>query len=446
MSRWFLVWLAASSSGMTRGEAQTPVSRVPRDLPGPRILPPGPTVTDWQPRGRAVVGGTIVLTGSGFQPATFEAVIGPSKFRLPVKTTSSSPSRIELEVPEAALGKLGALVVGHPGTQGTTVESNYRIDPPMPSLLEVTTGTPLVPDLVKSVTVRIREFPGPRVNIDEIAFAGSCFFTKRPNTTFGTATREADLSIRISVQGWFSRSGPCELRLEARALSETGAYLAPAVVTVPITVAPLATFTLENTSDLASKLAATVVKAGVGNLCSADTGPWPGGGPVGLRSLGGDLFFIARGNLIDVRCAFRTNFLLLPPGVRLERIEFTPIEVGNRCGLGGGFNSTLPTVSFGFGRGAATVNPLHDGDPEQFTASGHDTIEEDGVVHRTGLSEPRTGLLPMIFDLQCAAMSLPLHTSSGLKPPTLEPQSFGIRVDRIVFRGPPGMTATAITQ
>ncbi|MCC7133680.1 MAG: hypothetical protein IT352_13560 [Gemmatimonadales bacterium] len=445
MFRWFLIWLVASTTSLARGEAQTPASRVPRDLPGPRVLPPGPTVTDWQPRGRAVVGGTIVLTGTGFQPATFEAVIGPSKFRLPVKASSSSASRIELEVPDAALGKLGALVVGHPGTQGTTVEASYRIDPPMPSLLEVTTGTPLVPDLVKAVTVRIKEFPGPRVNVDDITWTG-CFFTKRPNTSFGIATREADLSIRITVQGWFSRSGPCELRVSARALSETGAYLAPATVAVPITVAPLETFTLENTTDLASKLGATVIKAGVGNLCSADSGPWPGGGPVGLRSLGGDLFFIARGNLIDVRCAFRTNFLLLPRGVRLERIEFTPIEVGNRCGLGGNFNSTLPTVSLGMGRGSATVNPFHDGDAEQFTASGHETIEEDGVIHQAGLSEPRTGLLPMIFDFQCAPMTVPLHTTSGLKPPTLEPQSFGIRVDRIVFRGPPGMTAAAITQ
>ena len=53
-----------------------------------QLLPPAPDVSDWQPHDRAVAGGRIVITGTGFRPQEFEAVVGPSKYRLPVRVAS----------------------------------------------------------------------------------------------------------------------------------------------------------------------------------------------------------------------------------------------------------------------------------------------------------------------------------------------------------------------
>src|SRR5690348_3224730 len=85
--------------------AQTPISTtIPKVPDGTLTLPPGPPVSDWQPRGRAPIGGTIVITGQNFRPADFQAAIGPAHFRLPVRLATSTASRIELDVPESALG------------------------------------------------------------------------------------------------------------------------------------------------------------------------------------------------------------------------------------------------------------------------------------------------------------------------------------------------------
>jgi hypothetical protein len=52
------------------------VPKTAPDLGTAGVLPPGPTVTDWQPRGRAAVGTKIVITGPAFTPSAVEATIG----------------------------------------------------------------------------------------------------------------------------------------------------------------------------------------------------------------------------------------------------------------------------------------------------------------------------------------------------------------------------------
>ena len=56
------------------------------------------------------------------------------------------------------------------------------------------------------------------------------------------------------------------------------------------------------------------------------------------------------------------------------------------------------------------------------------------------VTRPTSVLLPMIVDLQCFPMTLPLQTSTGTSPPTTSPQSFGVILDRIVLEGPAGLT------
>jgi hypothetical protein len=425
--------------------AQTPVIRTAPSLPTPAILPAGPTISDWQPRGRAVTGGTIVLMGSNFRVADLRAVIGPSKYPLPVRTATSTPSRIELAVPEEALGKLGELVVGYPDTRGTVVEAAYRIDPPTPALIESTAQAPLVPFLVRSLTFVVREFPGVRVNIDDIQFgSGTCGFAKRRATVFGSATRQPDLTIRVTVQGHFRQTGTCTLPLTMRALNDAGAYVGTVPLTATFSVSQPTTYTFGNTSAASSVMAPRVVSSGLGSICQADRGDWPGGEAVGVHTVGGDMAFIVRANVTDVKCAFRTDAWLLPPGVRLSEIRFSTAESGNRCGGEGSTTDTYVQMWMPFRRGA--VNPLSNpSSPDAFTASGDESITFDGVTLASGLFEPRQVVLPLYVGLVCGS-TLTLGSVTNLDPGVTRPHSFTVRVDRIVFTGPPGLALSDIAR
>jgi hypothetical protein len=75
-----------------------------------------------------------------------------------------------------------------------------------------------------------------------------------------------------------------------------------------------------------------------------------------------------------------------------------------------------------------------------FVAFGDNTIAIDGVTFFTGLTAPHTMLRTLTMAGQCASMALPLTNSSGTHPPTTAPQSYGIILDRLVLKGPPGMS------
>jgi hypothetical protein len=103
------------------------------------------------------------------------------------------------------------------------------------------TGT-LLPWVVRPVRLRIREFPGARVNLDAITYDSTCRFYKRPNTTFGTATRSADLTMEIGIEGWFWHRGNCTVRFSMQALSSNGTPVAPVQVSASFTVAAPTTY------------------------------------------------------------------------------------------------------------------------------------------------------------------------------------------------------------
>ncbi len=425
--------------------AQTPLPRTPPSLPTPLALPPGPPVADWQPRDRAVTGGIIVVTGQNFRPAEFQAAIGPSKIRLPVRLATSTSTRIELDVPEEALGRIGTLAVGYPGTRGTILDETYRIDPPSPSLIEATAGAPLVPHVVRSMVIRVREFPGARLNQNDITFGGTCRFHLPKGTTFGSVTREPDLSIRVAVQGWFEDPGSCQLQVTLRPLTSSGASMATVQLTAPFTVAAPTRYTLETTGQpMIDRLKPNVVQAGIGNVCQASSGDWPGGQAVGVTTLSGDMQMLIRGNLIDVNCTFQTDAWLMPQGVQLAEIEWGVNETGNRCGPKSTLSAGLPGVSFTMTRGSVEVRPSAGQAASTFTAFGDDDIVVDGVTFATGLHAPRTLMKPLVFPLRCVSMATILTDAQGRHGPTASPQSFGVVLRRLVFTGPPGLSITDI--
>ena len=415
------------------GSAQV-LPKTQPDLGAAGVLPAGPTVTDWQPRGRAAVGTKIVITGPGFTPSEVVATIGGSRFPLPVRLATSTTTRIELDVPAAALGQVGALAIGQRGFRGTTLETSYAIDalrPAIDSIPNVTT----TPFKSLSFTLRVKEFPGATLNNDQVTVGGTCQFVKSSNVQLGIRTREPDFRIAVFLSGWFQRSGSCTLQLGVTPIAPNGSSLPAVQLSVPLTIPAPTRYAFENTGQLTAKLAPALSRAGLGSTCEGTTA----NGATGVTTLSSDLQILIRGGALDVSCTFRTAQLTLGDGVRLVEMRWVSNKVGDRCAKAGSISSTLPSASFQLTRGSVVVNPDANQPARDFFVFGDGNLVVDGVTIMTA-QRATSVLLPMIVDLQCVSMAIPLQTSAGTSPPTTSPQSFGVILERIVFEGPAGLS------
>jgi len=436
MTRPRLFGFACAALAAFTALAQVP--RLPTPLPqmNQDLLPAAPRVTDWQPRGRAVVGGRIVITGSGFRPSEFEAVIGPGKLRLQVVTASSTSTRIELEVPLEALGRTGPLLVAHHLTQARTLEASYRIDEPSPSLESASAGPSVFPFVLKSLKVKVREFPGARLDPDAADVGGTCGFVKRSNLSYATVTRAADLSLEFSLSGWFEKPGSCRLDLVMIPISESGSQQAAVRLSAPFTVATPTTYSFSGTASLKSRLQPKLMHFGVGSFCD---GKPPVGDPVGIVDSGGDFSIVSRGGPLDVSCTFQTKEWILPEGVRLVGIDWSETRVGNRCGQEGQFTHTFPSVQFSFARGSVFVRGDINQRPSDFVVFSDTELIVDGVSFGK-VTGPRTVIKPMVVATQCVSLATPLQTAGGTSLPTIDPQSYRVTLTSLVLQGPPGLT------
>lgn len=413
--------------------AQLPPKTAP-DLGTVTVLPPGPTVTDWQPRGRAAVGTRIVITGPAFRPSEVEASIGGAHFPLPVRLATSTATRIELDVPAAALGQSGTLAIGHRGTRGTVLETAYVIDVLRPAIDAAPTITS-PPFKSLGLTLRVKEFTGARLNNDQVTVSGTCGFVKSSTVTLGTRTRETDFGVTVFLSGWFQKSGSCALQLGVTPLAPNGTALPAVQLSVPLSIPAPTRYTFENTGQLTAKLAPALARAGLGSACEGTTA----NGATGVTTVGSDLQILIRGGALDVACTFRTAQITLGDGVRLIEMRWVSNKVGDRCAKAGTITSTLPSSSFQLTRGAVVVNPDASQPAREFFVFGDGDLVVDGVTLMT-VQRATSVLLPMIVDLACVSMAVPLQTSAGTSPPTTSPQSFGVILERVVFEGPPGLT------
>ena len=400
----------------------------------PRLLPPGPTIADWQPRERVPVGGTIVLTGTDLRPADLQVVIGPAKQRLPVRVAESTATRIVIDVPAALYGVRGALVAGYRGTQARTLDGDYVIDELRPRLVAANAGV-TYPYVQRAVRLRFAEFPGVRLDGDDVVVDGTCGFRERSKLQYAPVERAADLSIELSISGWFETVGDCELRVTARPLAADGSRLAAFTASAPFTVSAPVDYVIDATLVLQPRLQTALAQFGAGSLCTGT----PGGQPVGVLEANGDLVVLVRGGPLDVWCTFRTQPWLLPEGLRLKSIEWGERRVGNRCSIANRVQ-VLPGTQLTLDRGAVLVRPATEPLPSSFVAFSDFEIVFEGVRYASDLRGPRTLLLPMVFDLHCFSSLTVLQTAEGRFGPTVDPQSFGIVLERVVFSGPPGLT------
>ena len=94
-------------------------------------------------------------------------------------------------------------------------------------------------------------------------------------------------------------------------------------------------------------------------------------------------------------------------------------------------------------RGSVLVNPTNSQPATDFFVFGTGNLVVDGVTLQN-VTQPTSVLLPMVIDLQCVSMAVPLQTATGIRPPTTSPQSFGAVLDRLVLEGPPGLTLSQL--
>ena len=424
----------------TRGVAQV-LPKTGPDLGDLTItLPPGPTVNDWQPRGRAAVGMKIVITGPSFRPADIQAAIGPAKIPLPVRLATSTSTRIELDVPAAALGVTGPLAIGYRDTRGTVLETSYLIDVFRPALVNPAGITSAFPFANNFSQIEVKEFPGVSAVTDAMTIGGTCAFQKRPLA--GVRQRNSNFEITLIVNGWFERSGACQLQLGVTPIAANGSPMSVVQLTVPVVVPATQRYVFDNTAQLTTLFAPQLVHSGLGSSCNANPGA---PGATGVTSVGSDLQFLVRGSVTDQRCTFRTAIKTLGGGVRVTEIRWKTNVIGERCGRAGTFSQTLPSLNFSLTRASVLVNPTISQPVSDFFVFGQGDIVFDGVTLMT-TTRLTTVIIPMLVDLQCISMAIPLQTSTGLLPPTTSPQSFGVILDRIVFEGPPGLTLSQLIQ
>lgn len=436
---WILlsVLLFAAS---TRTSAQV-LPKTQPDLGGATTaLPPGPTVSDWQPRGRAAVGMRIVITGPSFRPADIEAVIGGSKIPLPVRLATSTSTRIELDVPASALGQTGVLAIGHKGTRGTVLETSYVIDVMRPALVNPAVRTGPHPFVGQTFTIEVKEFPGASASMDAVTIGGTCSFKRNPAVIVAQRQRGPDFVISLILPGWFERAGSCQLQLGVTPIAANGSSMAVVQLTVPYTIPAPQQYVFDNTGQLTTLLGPTLVHSGLGSACNANPGA---PGATGVTTLGNDLQILVRGGLTDQSCTFQTSLLTLGSGVRLTEMRWRSSVTGDRCGRAGSFSPTLPSSNFTMTRGSVLVNPTITQPATDFFAFGTGNLVVDGVTLLT-VNQPTSVLLPMVIDLQCVSMAVPLQTGTGIRPPTTSPQSFGAVLDRLVLEGPPGLTLSQL--
>ena len=362
------------------------------------------------------------------------ATIGGSKFVLPVRLATSTATRIELDVPAAAFGQFGALAISQRGMQGSVLETSYTIDALRPAIENAPTiASPPFSNL--SMSVRVKEFTGATLNNDQVSVGGTCGFVKSSTVRLGTRTREPDLRISVVLAGWFERSGSCVLQLGITPIAANGSSLPVVQLSVPLSIPAPTRYAFESTGQLTAKLGPALLRAGLGSVCEGTTLT----GATGVTTVGGDLQILIRGGALDVSCSFRTAQITLGSGVRLVEMRWVSNKVGDRCTKAGSVTSTLPSLSFQLTRGSVVVNPDANQPARDFFVFGDGALVVDGVTIMT-VQQPTSVLLPMIVDLRCAPMTIPLQTSTGTSLPTTNPQSFGVILDRIVLEGPAGLT------
>ncbi len=311
-------------------------------------LEPAPPVQDWQPRDQAPVGGTIVITGSGFRPSDVAVRIGTRKLALveatPTRVVARAPSGTDPGVLDPHL--TGPLTVGHAGGQLRTLSASYRVvdrwDGYAPAAVSVTRARPLARAGVApqrqwftQFDISLTGLPGDEVvGIAGTPVDGSCgqqLYTSAQHlpVTDGRVTLSASMNFRLSALSCSRLQLP--LRLRYRDQPDD-------VHTIVINLGPVALRTIirvEKTQQLVDAGVITFTAYAPSGTCSGQVE----GTPVGRLTIDDDLAYRVHDELGGPACLWELDqshedkWILRDDGWTIHQFGWTDAAsaTGQRC-------------------------------------------------------------------------------------------------------------------
>jgi hypothetical protein len=311
-------------------------------------LEPAPPVQDWQPRDQAPVGGSIVITGSGFRPADVAVRIGTRKLTL----VEATPTRVVARAPSGTDPGLldphitGPLTVGHAGGQLRTLTESYRVvdrwDGYAPAAINVTRARPLARagvapqrQWVTKFDIALKGLPGDEVvGIAGTPADGSCgqqLYTSAQHipVTDGRVTLSASMNFRLSALSCSRLQLP--LRLRYRDQPDD-------VHTIVINLGPVVLRTIirvEKTQQLVDAGVITFTGYAPSGTCSGQVD----GTPVGRLAIDGDVAFQVHDELGGPACLWKLDqshedkWILRDNGWTIHQFGWTEAvsSTGQRC-------------------------------------------------------------------------------------------------------------------
>lgn len=317
-------------------------------------------------------------------------------------------------LPVAVPAAASAQVITKPTTVTAPTTTTPTLLVPALTITAPMLSGPVYAGVRTSVIVKVGNAKnGSTISVKPIPVAAPCTFVVPRATPVTTMT--ADGTTSVVVPGMFTHPATglattCAFSAEVTATKQDGTTTKTVVnsSTVPITASSV--YVVQNTSDWIGKFAFANVTAN-GDCTGASNGP-NGIFKVGLvTSEEGqalvDLTFKIRSGPTGTRCAWVSQPMLLPEGVRLTRIEFG-VAASGPC-------SATPTAMTEFGGG--------------FKSAENPALYGAAVVGTNpfGAGYEVSGLAPIVVNLQCGS------TISNDRFATLFIKS-------LTFIGPPNLT------
>ncbi len=334
--------LAALKAAQARAQReQVPIAQ---PLMKSQNLPP--TIGNYYPRGKIMVGQVITFEGSNLRLEDFIAQLGQTRpIILPLQERGATSQRIKVVVPATAVTTGSPLIVRYQGGQLTTLESNYRVFPrPTVTGMRILEGPWIgVPSRIELTISNFQGLEGQPVNLK----SSECWtlgtrgpkFPSRGGTanvvfpvTFRPGGDVASLPGSTTTERLVALSNKtCPLELS---MSQPVSVSLPTGKTVKLP--RVWTKTISKTWDLTTHTtpsgkkfrADATIPLGICGPLSVGTA---GSFPVGIVKYNNDVSFQLRNGLINSSCRFETKpRLKLRPGWVLTDVDWK-IEKDTYC-------------------------------------------------------------------------------------------------------------------
>lgn len=292
----------------------------------------------------------------------------------------------------------------------------------LPILLE---GPQLAPGTVADAATQVgvtvkRLKPGSRVTVTSVlAPAGACRFLPAAGAALPTATADGAGTAVLQIKGVFSNTGavtgPCTLKATMTAVRSDGEAQQPTLESSRITLAQPQVYVLTDTADWLPKFNFRNTRS-AGDCTGSSNAIGGGIYRVGLVTSEGsqalkDVTIRVRSGPAGTHCEWKSDAVLLPPGVKLVEMAVTETDNTKCTGRLNGFQSG----KFTGGGFRSDANPVA-------TPAGETLAANPG-----GPGNPVYGVLPLTVTIGCDATAT-------------NDRFANLTIDSMTFTGPPGLS------